>query len=39
MDQIPTFFSEKKDIFAYDYNNVANLLDSNINHYEFNSKG
>ena len=35
MDQIPTFFSEKKDIFTYDYNNVTNLLDSNINHYEF----
>jgi cytochrome P450 len=35
MDQIPTFFSEKKDIFTYDYNNVTKLLDSDINHYEF----
>lgn len=35
MDQIPTFFSDKKDIFTYDYNNVTNLVDSDINHYEF----
>ena len=33
--EVPTFFSEKKDIFTYDYNNVAKLLDSNINYYEF----
>jgi hypothetical protein len=33
--EVPTFFSEKKDIFSYDYNNVTNLLDSDINHYEF----
>ena len=32
---IPTFFSDKKDILTYDYNKINELVNSDINHYEF----
>lgn len=32
---VPTFFSDKKDILTYDYNKINQLVDSDINHYEF----
>ena len=32
---IPTFFSDKKYILTYDYNKINQLVDSDINHYEF----
>ena len=35
MDEIPSFFSDKKDILNYDYNKVTKLYNSNINHYQF----